>query len=390
MEATKEGAAPPAFERAGPREMLFFDPKTVRVGIVTCGGLCPGTNDIIRSMVLELCIRYGAPSITGFRYGLQGLVRECGHTPLVLDPVSVKGIQRLGGSILGSSRGYQDIGTMVTDIDALGMQILFMVGGDGTHRAAEKIANEIYRRKKPIAIVGLPKTIDNDLHYVSRTFGFSTAVSEARSIVQAAHVEAHGVPNGIGIVKLMGRTCGWIAAHAALANSEVDFCLIPEVPFRMEGADGLLASLEAALERNNHAVIVAAEGAGQDLAPGEPDRDESGNLLLKDICAHLKDEIKRHFAAAGIHIRIRYIDPSYIIRGVPANPEDAVFCQMLAQNAVHAAMSGRTNMLVGYWSDRYTHVPLHLVTHKRKRIDPTGSLWQAVLSMTGQPPSMGT
>ncbi|GMV37400.1 MAG: hypothetical protein AMXMBFR61_19080 [Fimbriimonadales bacterium] len=387
--ATADGSPPPAFERAGPREKIYFDPKKLRCGIVTCGGLCPGLNDVIRALVIELCDNYGTLPVIGFRYGYQGLVASYGHDVMELTPKTVGGIQYHGGTILGSSRGHQDIGEMVDTLERMNIRVLFTLGGDGTQRAAALMAEEIERRGLKIGIVGLPKTIDNDIMYISQSFGFITAVAEARRVIAAAHTEARGVPNGIGLVKLMGRTSGWIAAYATLANSEVDFCLIPEQPFRLDGEDGLMASLEKRLQKNNHAVIVAAEGAGQDLQPGEPDHDASGNLKLKDVGAFLRTAITEYFSSRDITINLRYLDPSYTIRGARADPTDAVFCQLLAQNAVHAAMAGRTNMLTGYWNGEFTHVPLHLVVGERKQVDVKGQFWQAVVSTTSQPFTMG-
>jgi 6-phosphofructokinase 1 len=389
LEATKDGSPPPALEMAGPRESIFFDPSKLKCGIVTCGGICPGENDVIRALVLECCRGYGTPAVLGFRYGYQGLVPSYGHDVLELTPESVEEIHNYGGTVLASSRGHQEIGRMVDTLDRMNVRVLFTLGGDGTQRAASLMAEEIAERGLKIAIVGLPKTIDNDLELITQTFGFITAVSEARNVLATAYTEARGAPNGIGLVRLMGRMSGWIAAYATLANSEVDFCLVPEVPFRLEGDDGLFASVRRRLESRGHCVIVAAEGAGQDITPGEPDRDASGNLKLKDIGLYLRDALTDYFQAEGIPVNLKYIDPSYIIRSARANPADAVFCQQLAQNAVHAAMTGRTNMLVGFWNRHFTHVPLKLVIKDRKRIDPKEALWQAVLSSTGQPATMG-
>lgn len=380
---------PVAFERAGPRRDLFFDPKSFHAGIVTCGGLCPGMNDTIRSIVFELVDRYGAPPPVGFRFGFRGLIPGNGHEPIELTPDVVDDIHNHGGTFLGSSRGDQDISAMVDTMERIGIQALFAIGGDGTQRAAALMADEVFKRGAKISIIGLPKTIDNDLAYITRSFGFITAVAAARPVIEAASIEAKGALNGIGVVKLMGRAAGWIAAYSTLANGDVNICLIPESPFRMDGHDGVLASVRRCLELEGRCLIVTAEGAGQELTPGEPDRDESGNLKLKDIGKYLCDQIKQYFAAENIEIHLKYIDPSYSIRGVAAGPSDSVFCQFLAQNAVHAAMSGRTNMLTGYWNEQYTYVPLRLVTSERHQVDPDSPLWQAVLSSTGQPPTMG-
>ena len=375
------GPTPAAFEAAGPRERLFFDPAGLRAGIVTCGGLCPGINDVIRAIVLSLHHHYGVTAIDGFRYGYAGLNPALGHEPLPLDPARVENIGELGGTVLGTSRGDQDVGVMVDTLVARRVSILFTIGGDGTLRGAGAIAEEIARRGLPIAVVGLPKTIDNDISLIERSFGFVTATAEARRAIQAAHNESTAARNGIGLVKLMGRESGFIAAYSALADSQVNFCLVPEVPFTLEG---LLPALRRRLAERGHAVIAVAEGAGQELVGRDGERDASGNVKFGDIGLFLKDAIKRYFADAGMPIALKYIDPSYTIRSLPANAYDSAFCLLLGFNAVHAAMSGRTNMLVGYWNNHYTHVPIPAAVQRRKRIDPEDWLWTNVLLATGQ------
>ncbi len=377
-----KGAAPPAMETAGPRETLYFDPATLACGIVTCGGLCPGLNDVIRSIVLSLYHHYGVKKIYGFRYGYEGLVRRLGHAPLELAPATVNRIHESGGSFLGSSRGPQDPAEMVQTLKELNIGILFAIGGDGTLRGAKTIGEEAARQGMTLGVIGIPKTIDNDVSFVQTTFGFETAVSEARRATSAANAEAESARNGIGLVKLMGRDSGFIAAYSVLADSHVNFCLIPEVPFTLER---LLAELERRIERRGHALIVAAEGAGQDLVAKTDARDPSGNVKYGDIGIFLRDAIGRHFKERAIDVTVKYIDPSYAIRSVPAVAHDSAFCLLLGQNAVHAGMSGRTNMIVSFWNHRFTHVPISLAVSARKKIDPDGLLWNSVLASTGQP-----
>ncbi|RNC68245.1 MAG: ATP-dependent 6-phosphofructokinase [Desulfuromonadales bacterium] len=381
----KAGQEPPALELAGPRERLFFDPSAIACGIVTCGGLCPGINDVVRAVTLSLHHHYGVRRIHGFRYGYEGLVKRLGHTPLELTPEVVSQIGELGGTILASSRGPQDPAEMVDYLAELGVGILFTVGGDGTLKGAGAIAAEARRRGLPLSVIGIPKTIDNDISFVQKTFGFETAVAEAQRAIYAAHTEAIGARNGIGLVKLMGRDSGFIAAFASLVDSQVNYCLIPEVPFTL---DGLFKSLDERLTHRGHAVVVVAEGAGQELLSATAERDASGNIKLGDIGTFLRDAIKGHFARASKEVNLKYIDPSYIIRSLPANPHDSVLCLLLGQNAVHAGMVGCTNMVVGFWNHQITHVPIPLATRQRKKIDPDGWLWSSVLASTGQPREM--
>ncbi len=379
------GSEPPTLELAGPRERLFFDPAATSCGIVTCGGLCPGINDVIRAITLSLHHHYGVRRILGFRYGYEGLVKRLGHRPMELNPEAVREICDLGGTILASSRGPQDPAEMVDYLQELGVAILFAIGGDGTLKGADKIAAEAARRGLSLSVIGIPKTIDNDISFVQKTFGFETAVAEARRAIYAAHTEASGARNGIGLVKLMGRDSGFIAAHSVLVDSQVNYCLVPEVPFTTEG---FLNSLETRLAQRGHAVIVVAEGAGQELLAATATRDASGNIRFGDIGTFLRDTIIGHFEQIERQVTLKYIDPSYIIRSQPANPHDSALCLLLGHNAVHAGMTGRSNMLVGFWNHQFTHLPIRLATGQRKKIDPEGWIWNSVLASTGQPREM--
>jgi 6-phosphofructokinase 1 len=377
----------PTFEQAGSRQEIFFDPQaledgSISCGIVTCGGLCPGINDVIRSVVLTLHHAFKVKTIYGFRYGYAGLVEQNNFEPILLNPQVVSDIHFDGGTFLGSSRGPQDLGLMIETLKQRNVGILFTIGGDGTLRGASALAQEISKQTLPISIIGIPKTIDNDLMWIERSFGFATAVEEAVRALSAAHEEARGAYNGIGLVKLMGRHSGFITAQATLANSDVNFCLVPEVPFSLEG---FLQTLEHRLNERHHALIAVAEGAAQDLLLADPNtKDASGNVKLKDVGNFLKDEIGDYFKRKQLEFTVKYIDPSYIIRSVPANAMDSEFCLALGQHAVYAGMSGRTNMMVGYWNQHFTHVPLALATQERKKLEPSSDLWQRVLSCTGQ------
>ena len=373
------------FEEAGPREHIFFDPAKTTVGIVTCGGLCPGLNDIIRGIVNQCHRQYGVTKVYGFRYGYEGLVQRYGHTPLILRPESVAQIHNFGGTILGSSRGQQPVGEMVDTLEDMCVDILFVIGGDGSLRGAAAIAEEVTKRGLSKAIVGIPKTIDNDIMYLDKCFGFETAFAEAVNAVKCAYTEACGAVNGVGLLKLMGRDSGFIACFAALAGSNVDYVLIPEVPFALEGPQGLLESLRYRLAKRGQAVIVVAEGAGQNLLQGDGSTDASGNARYGDIGLYLKDQINSFFKSRRMEVNLKYIDPSYIVRSVPANPQDNVYCSRLAQSVVHAAMAGKTGMLVGRWHNSFVHLPLEMVTHGRRKVDSKGELWHAVLESTGQP-----
>lgn len=375
----------PSFELAGPRRTIFFDPARLKCAVVTCGGLCPGLNDIIRAIVLELHHSYGVKDIYGIPYGLQGFISKYGHPVRKLTPACVANILDMGGSVLGSSRGPQDVDEIIACLKRLEIGILFMVGGDGTLKAACKIADAIQEAGLEISVVGIPKTIDNDIYLVSRSFGFDTAVDVATQSIQGAHNEATGYPNGIGLIKLMGRYSGFLAATTALAKQHANFVLIPEVDFDLEGPNGLLINLEKRLKARGHAVIVVAEGAGQRHCRCMPiERDPSGNIRLKDIGLVLKEGILEYFQSRQIEVNLKYIDPSYIIRSLPANANDSVFCGFLGRDAVHAGIAGKTRVLIGHWNNQYVHIPMKLSAEKRKQVNPNGKLWCNVLEATGQ------
>ena len=376
----------PTLEKAGPRKSLFFSPSKTRVAIVTCGGLCPGINNVIRSLVMQLFYNYGVSHILGVRYGYQGFDPNHRFQPILLTPDSVRNILYFGGSFLSSSRGAYPTSKIVERLVQMNIQILFVIGGDGTLRGALDIVFQIQQRKLKISVIGIPKTIDNDLAYVSKTFGFETAFSEATRSIRSAHAESVGSPNCIGLIQLMGRHSGFIAAYASLALKEVNFVLVPEVDFDLNGQSGFLNALKKRLENKYHAVIIVAEGAGQKFFQNQNfGQDPSGNSKLGDIGSLLKKKIVNFFETLQIHINLKYINPSYSIRSIPANATDSAFCGFLAQNAVHAAMAGKTNMIVGFLNDHFVHVPIRLVISERKQINPRGKLWNSVLESTGQP-----
>ena len=385
----KSGKVPVSFEKAGPKENIFFEPAKTKVGIVTCGGLCPGVNNVIRSLVHQLYYRYGVSRILGIKYGYEGLISKYNHPVVELTASMVSDIHNSGGTFLGTSRGNQDVEEMVDTLEILNLNILFCIGGDGTLRGAHSIHEEIKKRKLKIAVAGIPKTIDNDIDLIQKSFGFETAFSIANDIIRNAHNEAEGAHNGIALVKLMGRDSGFIAASAALAIQEVNFVLVPEISFDLYGIRGFLKVLRNRLEERHHAVIVVAEGAGQDLFESKDlVKDASGNIKHKDIGIYLKEKIKEEFDLKGFPYSIKYIDPSYIIRSAPANANDSKFCNLLAQNAVHAAIAGKTDFVLGYWNNEFTLMPIPMAVAKRKKIDVEGELWWNVLEATGQPISM--
>lgn len=381
----QDAKVPLSFERAGPRRKIYFDPSKLRCAVVSCGGLCPGTNDIIRSIVLALHFNYGVHNIYGIRYGFQGFISSYGHELIELTPASVSNIHESGGTVLGTSRGPQDIESIVDALERMNVGLLFTIGGDGTTVASAKIADAIMNRGLKISVIGIPKTIDNDIYLIDRSFGFDTAVGVAADVIRSAHNEATSALNGIGLVKLMGRHSGFIAAAATLTMPVVNFVLVPESDFDLEGPKGFLQTLQERLTRRKHAVIVVAEGAGQKFFKKESKQyDASGNVRLHDIGLFLKQTITDYFETENMDITLKYIDPSYMIRSVRSNTNDDLLCGLLARSAVHAGMTGRTKMLVGLCNNHFVHIPMEATVGKRRQMDCRGDMWMSVLETTGQ------
>jgi len=389
QQSCQGGQTPLSFEKAGPQEHIYFEPSKTKVAIVTCGGLCPGLNNVIRALVMQLTYRYPVKRIVGIRYGYEGFIPKYGHPVMELTPVVVDEIHTRGGTLLGSSRGNQDVGEIVNTLERLGINILFTIGGDGTQKGAMAIQDEIAKRNLKISVAGIPKTIDNDINLIDRSFGFETSCAIANDIIRDAHNEARGAYNGIALIKLMGRDAGFIVAHSALSIPEVNFAIIPEMKFDLDGPNGFLEILRKRLTNKQHAVIVVSEGAGQFLFENNGQhRDASGNVKYEDIGLYLKKRITDYFKEINFNHSIKYIDPSYIIRSAPAIANDSKFCIQLAQNAVHAAMSGKTGFVVGHWNGHFTLLPMSLAVQERKRINIESELWYNVLETTGQPMKM--
>ncbi len=376
-------------ELAGPRKKIYFNPKRVHVAICTCGGICPGLNNVIRSVVRCFWYRYGVRRISGIPFGYLGLLADSPWPMIDLNPDVVDEIQEKGGTILGSARGGgKEVDQIVDTLERENINILITIGGDGTLKGAQAIAEEITRRDLKIAVVGVPKTIDNDLSFIDTSFGFDTAVASAVPAVRGAHVEAKSAYNGIGLVKVMGRESGFIAAHTSLAQSDVNFCLIPENPFDLDGDNGLLVHLKKRMLDRGHAVILVAEGAGTDLIPPTGERDAGGNLIYQDIGMFLKGKIKEYFKKENIPVSVKYIDPSYIIRSTPANSYDSIYCARLGAHAVHAAMAGKTKCIASSVNNRFVYIPINAAVAKRNHVNTEGALWRDVLENTRQPISM--
>eukprot|EP00741_Cyanophora_paradoxa_P000885 tig00000448_g855.t1 len=373
-----------ALTRAGPRERVFFKPEEVTAAVVSCGGLCPGMNVVIRELVMTLSHNYGVKKILGIQCGYRGFYDEK-LPPVELNPELVETAHEEGGTLLRSSRGGFDRAKIVDAIEKRGINMLYVIGGDGTHRGANAIYEECRKRGLKVAVAGIPKTIDNDIQYLDKSFGFDTAVEEAVKAIESAYVESRCYPNGIGVVKLMGRNSGFIAMHAALASRVVDVCLIPEITFHLNGKWGLLEHVRRVTAEKGHCVVVVAEGAGQELLPESGATDASGNKRLGDIGRFLAERIKAHYDAAGEESNVKYVDPTYMIRSVKANASDALYCSLLAQNAVHGTFAGFTGFSAGRVNHKQVYLPIQSICNKPRGVDPQGRYWYSLMFLTRQP-----
>ncbi|GAB4852690.1 ATP-dependent 6-phosphofructokinase 3 [Ancistrocladus abbreviatus] len=395
----KDGERGIHFRRQGPRQKVYFRSDEVKACIVTCGGLCPGLNTVIRELVCGMDHMYGIKDIVGIQGGYKGFYAR---NTIALTPKSVNHIHKRGGTVLGTSRGghitskivdsIEDrginqegrSGEIVDSIQDLGINQVYIIGGDGTQRGASKIYEEVRRRGLKVAIAGIPKTIDNDIPVIDKSFGFDTAVEEAQRAINAAHVEAESAENGIGLVKLMGRDSGFIAMYASLASRDVDCCLIPESPFYLEGPGGLFEYIDTRLKENGHIIIVIAEGIADTMDAVDP----SGNKILKDAGLWMAQSIKDYFARIKKTVTLKYIDPTYMIRAIPSNASDNVYCTILAQTAVHGVMAGFTGFTVGPVNGRHCYIPFRHITEQQNRVVITDRMWARLLSSTNQPSFM--
>ena len=370
--------------RAGARETIYFDPKTTKAAIVTCGGLCPGLNDVIRTVTTTL-EDYGCEEILGIKYGFRGFFADdtvsALERPIKLTSELVNDIHITGGSVLGSSRGGADMPAIVSRIEEMGIDFLFVIGGNGSHAGALAIDKLCRQRGLTTSVICVPKTIDNDILLLDRTFGFQTAVDEAVKAIRSANIEARSADNGVGLVRLMGRQSGFIAMHAALASGNTDVCLIPEIDCPLEGQGGVLAHIIRIVEKQNHAVVVVAEGAGQEQLGMLGETDASGNPILQNFAKYLQQKLRD----AKPDVDIKYIDPTYMVRACRTNGSDAIYCSILGQNAVHAAFAGLSSVTVGMCLGHYVYLPIPPVISAARTVDPQGRMFERLRFAIGQP-----
>ncbi|KAK2969919.1 hypothetical protein RJ640_000532 [Escallonia rubra] len=373
------------FRRAGARQRVYFESEEVKACIVTCGSLCPGINTVIREIVCGLYNMYGVKRVWGIYGGYKGFHSR---NTTSLTPKAVNDIHKRGGTLLETSRGGHDARRIVDSIQDRGINQVYIIGGDETHKGASEIFQEIRRRGLKVSVAGIPRSIDNDIPVIDRSFGFDTAVEEAQRAINSAHAEAESAANGIGVVKLMGRHSGFIAMYASLASRDVDCCLIPESPFYLEGPGGLFEYIGKRLRENGHMVIVIAEGAGRELhcKDAQFNNRQVDSRISEDVGFWMSAKIKDHFNRQNkMGISLKYIDPTYMIGAIPCNAADRVYCTLLAHSVVHGAMAGYTGFAVGPVNGRHAYIPLNRILEKQNKVVITDRMWARLLSSTNQP-----
>jgi len=367
--------------RANATRHIYWDPKDVRAAIVTCGGLCPGLNSVVRELTDCLYNEYGVKDILGMRGGYHGLSNPEELTPMYLTPKIVNEIHMKGGSVLMAGRGGNDCIRIVDKLKERDINMLFVVGGDGTQSGAHALFLEARKRKMPISIVGVPKSIDNDVMYFDKTFGFESAVAEAVSVIRGSFVEATSANRAVSIVKLMGRDAGFVSMYAAVASNLVDLCLIPEVDVKLQD---VLAYVDKVLAQKGYMVVAVAEGAGQNFVESEG-VDPTGHTKYGDVGVFLRDAINEHLKRSDDGGRSFYFDPSYMIRAVPANPIDHIFCSRLSRDAVHTAMRGYTGVCVGPIHNIIIIMPMNNIASRQKTVNVHRNMWQVCVHQSGMP-----
>ena len=360
------------FVRAGPRKEIAWDPIHTKVAIVTCGGLCPGLNTVIRELYITLHHKYGVKFVYGVKNGYKGFYSD---NLVRLDDDIIRDIHHKGGSILGTSRGGTDVKKIVDSIAHRGISHLYAIGGNGTQKGLFEINKEIKKRGLCVSVVGIPKTIDNDLCIIDKSFGFDTSVQEAQRAIQAAKVEIEAFNNAVGIVKVMGRNSGFIAMYSSLASKDVDCCLIPEIPFDIEYDHGVLHYIKECLHKKDKILIVVSEGAGQHYI------NDPVNKNLNDFGIWLCEVVRSNVP----NVCIKYIDPTYTIRAITPNASDSIYCTILAQSAVHGAFCGYTNFIVGPVNGKHAYIPLQMAIHETNTVSEDDRMWFRLISANGQP-----
>jgi 6-phosphofructokinase 1 len=320
----------------------------MRIGVLTGGGDCPGLNAVIRAVVRKAIDGYG-DEVVGFRDGWRGPLEDL-HEPLTIE--STRGILPRGGTILGSSRTnvYKRPDGPAIVREALSrhsLDGLIAIGGEDTLGAANRLHAD------GVNVIGVPKTIDNDLGATDQTFGFDTALHVASEAIDRLHTTAES-HNRILVVEVMGRNAGWIALHAGVAGG-ADVILIPEIPFDIEEVCQRITRRHA--RGRYFSIVVAAEGAtpaaGSAMTVTAGDTDEFGHPRLGGIGQQLEREIE---ARTGFETRTTVL--GHIQRGGTPTAFDRVLATRLGLAAIDAAHDGRWGTMTALHATRIELVPL--------------------------------
>ncbi|MGA7341196.1 MAG: 6-phosphofructokinase [Terracidiphilus sp.] len=441
--AEADGAVDLSLPEARPRTHLRYPLQPgamLGIGILVSGGIAPGINAVIDGIVLRHSLyharqcargRRHSIEILGYREGFKGLLRPGVH-PQRLNSAAIRGVVEIGGSYLGTSRADEllpgtgpnrnakleaAIGRLQND----GVHILYVIGGDGSMSCAHALWHYARRKGYELSVVGIPKAMDNDILWVWQSFGFLSAVEEARQAILHMHTEVSSNPR-VGIVQLFGSDSGFIASHAGYSTA-CDLVLIPEDPMTMDdivthiserltdrfgngqdiaGPYALVVMAETALPADARKYIDDPRVGLSEGKRGEKEAlksfldngrrvrgqtpDELRTAGLKIVSRVLQDRIQQELEPREYWRDFRVItnEPRHLIRSIPPSVTDVIFGERLGALAVDNAMAGYTDFMVSQWLTEFVLVPLPLVVLGRKRVPTNGIFWKSVLSKTGQ------
>lgn len=444
------------FPEAGPRENLVYPMESrdgatdsLQVGVLVSGGIAPGINAVIKGIVDRHTLYSNHAKenddtsydleIIGYRDGFSGLLSG---SHIKLNRKKVRDFANKGGSLLGTSRYHplldlddpgkrdsavRDIISNLKDID-----ILYVIGGDGSMRAAHMIWTRAQRmhaegEASKLSVVAIPKTMDNDILWVWQSFGFMSAVEKAKQFVLQLHTEASSNPR-LGIMQLFGSDSGFVVTHAALASGVCDYVLIPEADFSMEVlCEFIKKKLKSRYKRGQDGkspfgmILMAETAIPRDgiNSPGckyidDPDvgLEKEEKIAIEKFIAdgrRVQGQTQDALRRGGIKIISRVVqkeirqmkpgqywekfrvftnEPRHLIRAIDPSVQDVIFGQRMGTLAVDNAMAGYTDFMISQWLTEYVLVPLKLVVLGRKRVPQKGIFWKSVLANTGQPHEM--
>ena len=344
----------------------------LRIGLLTSGGDCQALNATMRGIVKTVCNRAAEPvEIYGFQNGYRGLIHGDFH---LMTPADFSGILTRGGTILGTSRtpfklldvpgedGVEKVPAMVHTYHKLKLDCLFMLGGNGSTKTANRL------REEGLNVIALPKTIDNDTFGTDLTFGFTSAVEVATRCIDDIHTTAssHG---RVFVIEIMGHKVGWIPLYAGVAGG-ADVILIPEIPYSI---DTVKETIERRMETGSRfTIVVVAEGAISQEDAALPKKEYKAKVAARtspSIAYDLAHEIEE---ATGRETRVAI--PGHTQRGGVPDAQDRIFATQCGVEAALGCLAGEYGYMIAQRDGRMCRTPLEDVAGKLKFVDPESDL----------------